>query len=192
LIGGCGVWIAQPSKLESLPLERLKKIISHEPPDHALGLGRKGFSSKIHLICDGTGLPLSFLLSAGQKNDGKMAKKVIGQFLRRWNGTHPKIKKYKNPKYLAADKGYDHLPIRRWLRKKKIKDVIALISTKPDMQRSEYFSNKIYKKRGVIERCFGRMKEKRGLARRSDKLAQSYEAEVWLEIILIYLKRLGR
>ena len=155
-------------------------------------MGRKGFSSKIHLICDATGLPLSFLLSAGQRNDGKMAIAVIGHFLRKWNDTHPKIRKYKLPRYLAADKAYDQLPIRRWLRKKKIKDSIALIAKKPDIQRSKYFSKRIYKKRSVIERCFGRMKEKRGLTRRSDKLAQSYAAEVWIEIILIYLKRLVR
>lgn len=92
-----------------------------------------------------------------------MAKRLMSRFLRRFNGTHPKRKKYKLPKAVAADKAYDQLPIRSWLRKKAIKDIIPLISSKPEMDRGKYFSQKVYKKRIVIEHCFGRMKEKKGV-----------------------------
>ena len=37
-----------------------------EPADHALGRSRGGFSTKIHLLCDGHGHPLNFHLTPGQ------------------------------------------------------------------------------------------------------------------------------
>src|SRR6188508_2875914 len=40
-----------------------------EASDHALGRSRGGFSTKIHLLCDGNGLPLHFHLTAGQDHE---------------------------------------------------------------------------------------------------------------------------
>jgi len=73
-----------------------------------------------------TGLPLYFLLSGGQRGDSKLAKKVISHFLRRSNNWSS-IRRLdpQSPKYVAADKAYDTNSIHKWLREKKIKDVIA-------------------------------------------------------------------
>jgi transposase len=38
-------------------------------PDEALGHSRGGFSTKMHLACDGRGRPLSVLVTAGQRNE---------------------------------------------------------------------------------------------------------------------------
>lgn len=38
-------------------------------PDEALGRSRGGFSTKVHLACDGRGRPLSVLVTAGQRNE---------------------------------------------------------------------------------------------------------------------------
>jgi hypothetical protein len=38
-----------------------------EPERHALGLSQGGFGAKIHLVTDGTGLPLAFALTPGQR-----------------------------------------------------------------------------------------------------------------------------
>jgi hypothetical protein len=46
-----------------------KKGVEH-PPDEALGRGRGGFSTKVHLACDGKGRPLSVIVTPGQRNDG--------------------------------------------------------------------------------------------------------------------------
>ena len=43
-----------------------KKSGPQEPGDHVLGRSRGGFSTKIHLLCDGNGLPLHFHLTSGQ------------------------------------------------------------------------------------------------------------------------------
>ncbi len=40
-----------------------------EPTDHALGRSRGGFTTKIHLLCDGNGHPLQFQLTAGQAHE---------------------------------------------------------------------------------------------------------------------------
>ena len=39
------------------------------PPDEALGRSRGGFSTKVHLACEGRGRPLSILVTAGQRNE---------------------------------------------------------------------------------------------------------------------------
>lgn len=49
-----------------------------EPPDHAIGRSRGGLTSKIHLIADGRGCPLSLILTPGNINDTTMLGKVIG------------------------------------------------------------------------------------------------------------------
>ena len=35
-----------------------------------MGRGRGGFSTKVHLACDGKGRPLSVIVTPGQRNDG--------------------------------------------------------------------------------------------------------------------------
>jgi hypothetical protein len=46
-----------------------KKKDPDEPADHALGRSRGGFSTKIHILCDGYGHPLHFHLTAGQAHE---------------------------------------------------------------------------------------------------------------------------
>ena len=48
-----------------------------EPADHALGRSRGGLSSKVHLCCDGRGLPLSFTVTAGQAGDNPQLLAVL-------------------------------------------------------------------------------------------------------------------
>src|SRR5262249_47051717 len=42
-----------------------------EPPDHALGYSRGGFSTKVHLVCDRHGILLAIYLTPGQRHDSK-------------------------------------------------------------------------------------------------------------------------
>ena len=48
-----------------------------EPADHALGRSRGGFSTKIHLLCDRSGHPLHFHLTAGQQNESTALESVL-------------------------------------------------------------------------------------------------------------------
>ncbi|SCC59497.1 hypothetical protein GA0061091_1361, partial [Gordonia sp. v-85] len=38
---------------------------TREPPDHAVGRSRGGLTTKLHLVCDGRGRPLSMMITAG-------------------------------------------------------------------------------------------------------------------------------
>ncbi|GAB2519283.1 hypothetical protein GCM10027064_16150 [Microbacterium petrolearium] len=45
-----------------------------------------------------------------------------------------------------------------------------------------------YKGRNVVERCFNKLKQWRGIAMRSDKTARSYRAAIALAATLIWIK----
>ncbi|GAA0280467.1 hypothetical protein GCM10010302_17810 [Streptomyces polychromogenes] len=48
------------------------------------------------------------------------------------------------------------------------------------------FDREAYKHRNVVERCFNRLKQRRGIATRYDKTAESYEAAVTLASLLMW------
>ncbi len=48
------------------------------------------------------------------------------------------------------------------------------------------FDKQVYKRRNVVERCFNRLKQWRGIAARYDKSAQSYQAAVTLASLLMW------
>ena len=47
------------------------------------------------------------------------------------------------------------------------------------------FDKQLYKRRNVVERCFNRLKQRRGIATRYDKTAESYQAAVTLASLLM-------
>jgi transposase len=48
------------------------------------------------------------------------------------------------------------------------------------------FDKQLYKRRNVVERCFNRLKQWRGIATRYDKTAESYQAAVTLASLLMW------
>ncbi|WP_387492208.1 transposase, partial [Photorhabdus sp. RM96S] len=50
------------------------------------------------------------------------------------------------------------------------------------------FDHKTYRRRNVVERCFGRLKEHRRIATRYEKTARNYIAMVKLGCIRLFLK----
>ena len=49
----------------TVALVAVKKKDPEEPSDHVLGRSRRGFSTKIHILCDANGHPLHFHLTPG-------------------------------------------------------------------------------------------------------------------------------
>jgi transposase len=90
---------------------------------------------------------------------------------------------------LAGDKGYSFPHIRRWLKQHGITAVIA----RKKNQRSKpghgpiSFNRRLYRRRNVIERCIGWLKENRRVATRYEKLAVNYEGMFKLAMIQRYL-----
>ena len=132
------------------------------------------------MICDGKGLPLKVLASAGQSHESKYFEKLAENVKRSGKVGQP----VKYPEKYAGDKGYSCQRIRLWLKSKKIEDVIP---TKENEKRDPYFNKRAYKRRNVVERCIGWLKENRRIATRYEKLSVHYLGMVKIGMILRYL-----
>lgn len=153
------------------------KKVAGEPADHALGRSRGGFGTKLHLVVDGRGLPLSAVVTAGQAHESKSLGPVLEAVrLRRTGRGRPR----RRPRRLAGDKGYSYTTVRRYLRKRGIR---AVIPTRKDQRRNPHFDRETYRRRNVVERCVGWLRESRRLATRHEKLAVNYLAMVKLAMI---------
>jgi transposase len=81
------------------------------------------------------------------------------------------------PKRLIADKAYDVDSLRTWLKTQRIKAVIPSTATRTvpyPLDRAAY------RRRNLIERLFGRLKNWRRIATRYDRLARNYLAALAL------------
>ena len=78
--------------------------------DQAIGKSRGGNTTKIHMVVDSFGLPISFQLTGGQVNDSTIAPELIA--------------KLPQSEYVIADKGYDSENIRELIRSRSSIPVI--------------------------------------------------------------------
>ncbi|MFC8957530.1 IS5 family transposase [Streptomyces sp. NPDC057101] len=159
--------------------------------DPALGRSRGGLTSKIHLACDGRGRPLAFVVTGGNTNDCTRFTAVMEAIrVPRTGPGRPRTR----PDHVLGDKGYSSKAIRTWLRRKGIAHTIP---ERADQVRNRArrgsrggrppaFDREVYKGRNVVERCFNRLKQWRGIATRYDKNAESYEAAVTLASLLMW------
>ena len=86
------------------------------------------------------------------------------------------------PKRLLADKAYDADKFRGWLKKRRIKAVIPSNATR---NKPYPLDRGAYRRRNVIERMFGRLKNWRRIATRYDRLARNYLAALALVSVVI-------
>lgn len=94
------------------------------------------------------------------------------------------------PKQVVADKGYDADRIRQWLRQRGIKATIPQRRGKQSHPgRPLRFCRETYKRRNVVERLIGWLKESRRLATRYEKKAVHYLAMIKLAFIERYLNK---
>ncbi|EFF89350.1 IS4 family transposase [Streptomyces sp. e14] len=159
--------------------------------DPALGRSRGGLTSKIHLACDGRGRPLGFVVTGGSTNDCTRFTAVMEAIrVPRLGPGRPRIR----PDHVLGDKGYSSRAIRTWLRRHGIPHTIP---ERADQVRNRArrgshggrppaFDREAYKHRNVVERCFNRLKQWRGIATRYDKTAQAYQAAVTLASLLMW------
>lgn len=161
--------------------------MSGEPADHALGRSRGGYGSKVHLVCDGRGVPLAMTVTAGQAHESKQVEAVMGRVKLRGVGRgRPRCR----PLKLAGDKGYSYARVRRWLRSRGIKAVIPRRKDQHPGDGRVNFDRVAYRRRAVVEQCIGWLKECRAVATRFEKLAVNYETTVKLAMVERYLRLL--
>jgi len=154
------------------------KNVPEEPADHALGRSRGGWGSKLHLVTDGAGVPLAIEVSAGQCHECRHVEPVMNAV---------RIGRRRRPRRLAGDKAYSYGPVRRWLRRHRVK---AVIPTKSNQPRRAKFDRRAYRRRNVVERCVNWMKENRRLGTRYEKLAVNFEAMAKYAMIRRYFRML--
>lgn len=155
---------------------------AEEPEDHALGRSRGGFTTKVHLVCDGRGVPLAIAVSAGQAHESTQFLPVFDAFRLPRTARRARYR----PDRMAGDLAYNVDWIRDWLRRRRIEPVIP--RRNPATAPGEPFDREAYRKRNVIERCIGWLKECRRVFSRFDKLARSYLAFLKLAIAQRLLK----
>ena len=134
-------------------------------------------------MTEGEGIPLVFTLTPGQQHDSTEFANVVNA-VPLGPGASAEGPHEDWPNALAGDKGYSSEEIRAFLERRGIKDVIP---TRSNEERRKGFDKKQYRKRNVVERCIGWLKECRRIATRYDKLAVRYGAMVTLGIIMTYV-----
>ncbi|WP_370531640.1 IS5 family transposase [Streptomyces hydrogenans] len=172
---------------------RKKGIDRAEPDDHALGRSRGGLSTKVHLVSDGHARPLALRVSAGQAGDAPAFEVVMaGIRVPRSGPGRPRTR----PDAVLADRAYSSRAIREHLRRRGIRAVIPQPADQIGHRlrrgraggRPPGFDAEAYKQRNAVERCINRLKQWRGLAMRTDKLAIAYQAALHLAAILMWTR----
>ena len=147
----------------------------------ALGRSKGGFSTKIHLRCDGNGLPIVLLLTGGERHETVVFEQLMEQgTVKRIGAGRPRLR----PHRVVGDKGYSSGTIRRYLRRRGIR---LTIPRKSNEKHRGKFDKSIYQTRNVVERCFNRLKQFRRIATRYEKKAENYQAMLTLASILLWL-----
>ena len=149
--------------------------------DEALGRSRGGFTTKIHLRCEGYGKPVIFTVTGGQVHDTRQVSALISRgAIRRIGQGRPRLR----PTKLVGDKAYSSRSIRLALRKRGI---IPVIPTKANERRQPGFDREAYRQRNIVERLINRLKNFRRIATRYEKRAVNYLAMITLGAILLWI-----
>jgi transposase len=148
----------------------------------ALGYSKGGFSTKIHLRCEGHGLPVTFVLTVGQRNEAVEFESLMEQGKVKQVG---RGRARLRAQRVAGDKAYTGRPIRTYLQRPGIGAVIARRSnaSRPGTR----FDRQAYRERNRIERTINRLKQFRRIATRYEKRAQNYLVMLTIAAILLWL-----
>ncbi|WP_420604665.1 IS5 family transposase [Methylobacterium sp.] len=142
--------------------------------DQALGRSRGGFSTKIHLKTDFSGLPLAFVLTGGEAGDSPQFETLLD--------LGPDVR----PRAAVTDKGYDSKRNRAAAR---VRGIAPIIPCKANAKkRPVFFPKALYRTRARIEQPFGKLKRFKRIALRCEKTRASFAAFVSLALAFILIK----
>ncbi len=154
---------------------------SGDPEAEALGRGRGGFSTKVHLRVESGGRPMTLLLTLGQRHEASVFEALMAQgTVKRTGSGRPRLR----PRRVVGDKGYSSGKIRRYARRRRI---AVTIPRKRNERRRGPFDRAAYRARNRVERLIGRCKQFRRLATRYEKRGEHYRAMWVIAAILLWL-----
>ena len=135
--------------------------------------------SKHHLLVDGSGLPLAWSVTGGNRNDVTQLIPLVDKVPPvRGKVGRPR----RRPDRVTADRGYDHDKYRRLLRERGIKPEIARRKTQHGSGLGRY--------RWVVERTFAWLHHFKRLLVRYDRRAEMHEAFLAIGCCLVCFRRL--
>jgi IS5 family transposase len=135
--------------------------------------------SKLHLVCDGGGLPLTAVVTAANVNDTTMLEAVLEDIP---PVRTPAGRRRTRPAKVHADKGYDSRANRAYLRRRGIRARIA--------RRGIERSTRLGRHRWKVERSLSWLSCWRRLAVRWDRDAGRWFAFVLLACAVVCFNRL--
>jgi len=140
--------------------------------------GKNG--SKIHLICDRNGLPISVAISGANLHDSQALEPLVMGIppIRSCRGP-----RRRRPAKLHGDKGYDYDHLRKWLRERGIVPRIA--------RRGVESSARLGRHRWVVERTMSWLSGCRRLHRRYERKPEHFIGFTAIAVVFICLRRLG-
>jgi transposase len=186
LIKSCGVSTEPSFERLDVRLAAGKKKDPQEPADHALGRSRGGFSTKIHILCDGLGHPLNFHLTPGQAHESTVLDIVLeGADEKLLDGNGRRIAW---PVALGGDKGYRADWIDDYLLALDISPVIPSKENEDRDARPVEFDRDAYRNRNIVERLIGWLKESRRIFSRFEKTAKNFGGMLKMAFIQQYLR----
>jgi transposase len=131
---------------------------------------------------------MAVTLTPGQAHEATQAAALLDQVKVKGKPGRPR----QRFEAVAGDKGYDSQAIRDDLRERGSEPVIAHRQDRDGQypERAAGFDTKKYRRRNVVERLIGRLKEFRGIAMRYAKLAEGFIGLIRLAFMRIWMKDL--
>ena len=127
-------------------------------------------NSKLHAVCDGKGRPIILLLTEGQTSDYRGAATML-----------PALPG--SVRTLIGDKGYDGDRLREAIRARGIEPCIP---PRRGRKNPATYCKSTYKRRNVVERMFGTIKDWRRIATRYDRCADTFFAAIVLAATMAF------
>ncbi|WP_234314176.1 MULTISPECIES: IS5 family transposase [unclassified Streptomyces] len=159
--------------IDSVNMRALKRELTGPNP-----VDRGKFRSKIHLLTERTGLPLSVAISGANLHDSQALEPLV-------RGIPPiRSRRPRKPGKIHADKGYDYAHLRKWLRQRGIKHRIA--------RRGIESSQRLGRHRWTIERTMSWLAGCRRLHRRYERKADHFLGFTSIACTLICFRRLTK
>ena len=131
----------------------------------ALGRSRGGYSTKIQVLCDSRGTLLGITMTGGQRHESTELENLLDPCELSLHRVAAR------PGAITGEKGYSSGAIRTRLAELGIEPVIAGRSNESG---NSSFNREAYRRRNIVERLIGWLKESRRVATRYDKLPARY------------------
>ncbi|MFE3373920.1 IS5 family transposase [Streptomyces sp. NPDC059173] len=162
--------------IDSVNMRALKSDLTGPNP-----VDRGKYGSKIHLITERSGLPVSVGISGANLHDSQALIPLV-------KGIPPirsrRGRRRRKPGKLHADKGYDYAHLRRWLRARGITHRIARKGVEPSQHLGHH--------RWTVERTMASLAGRRRLHRRYERKADHFLAFTSIACTLISYHRLTK